>query len=151
MVRLSLDTPGPRLDWFPITRFNKYAGELLSAFELLLVSGRHNENHICIYFTSIIHACIHVHLCCFALFVCLTLLASFFLPSHLSLKTCILKPLLLSSPFPSLSQDEGNELPFTPPTASPPHTHYIVPSGIRPILQRTRVEVCPPPSHSHSH
>ena len=26
-------------------------------------------------------------LCCFALFVCLTLLASFFLPSHLSLKT----------------------------------------------------------------
>ena len=28
-------------------------------------------------------------LCCFALFVCLTLLASFFLPSHLSLKICI--------------------------------------------------------------
>ena len=27
-------------------------------------------------------------LCCFALFVCVTLLASFFLPSHLSLKTC---------------------------------------------------------------
>ena len=30
-------------------------------------------------------------LCCFALFVCLTLLASFFLPSHLSLKTCNLR------------------------------------------------------------
>ena len=35
---------------------------------------------------------IHLHvtalgvLCCFALFVCLTLLASFFLPSHLSFK-----------------------------------------------------------------
>ena len=29
--------------------------------------------------------CLHV-LCCFALFVCLTLLASFFLPSHLSFK-----------------------------------------------------------------
>ena len=30
---------------------------------------------------------IHVHvLCCFALFVCLILLASFFLPSHLSFK-----------------------------------------------------------------
>ena len=27
-------------------------------------------------------------LCCFALFVCLTLLASFFLSSHLSFKTC---------------------------------------------------------------
>ena len=27
-------------------------------------------------------------LCCFALFVCLTLLASFFLLSHLSLKIC---------------------------------------------------------------
>ena len=38
------------------------------------------------------HTCTHTHthmlgvLCCFALFVCLTLLASFFLPSHLSLK-----------------------------------------------------------------
>ena len=33
--------------------------------------------------------CMHVHvgvLCCFALFVCLILLASFFLPSHLSFK-----------------------------------------------------------------
>ena len=30
-----------------------------------------------------------VVLCCFALFVCLTLLASFFLPSHPSLKTCL--------------------------------------------------------------
>ena len=32
---------------------------------------------------------VHIHvgvLCCFALFVCLTLLASFFLPSHLSFK-----------------------------------------------------------------
>ena len=43
-----------------------------------------------------IYECIHVCtctvymymgvLCCFALFVCLTLLASFFLPSHLSFK-----------------------------------------------------------------
>ena len=31
-------------------------------------------------------------LCCFALFVCLTLLASFFLPSHLSFTcTCIIQ------------------------------------------------------------
>ena len=37
VVRLSLDTPGPRLDWFPIVRYNKRAGELLAAFELLLV------------------------------------------------------------------------------------------------------------------
>lgn len=37
--------------------------------------------------------------------------------------------------------DEGGELPFTPPKASPPHIHYIVPSGIRPVLQKTRVEV----------
>ena len=38
-----------------------------------------------------IHVCIHdcsiyMYMCCFALFVCLTLLASFFLPSHLSFK-----------------------------------------------------------------
>ena len=29
---------------------------------------------------------INMYMCCFALFVCLTLLASFFLPSHLSFK-----------------------------------------------------------------
>ena len=41
--------------------------------------------HMCHHYT-----CTHMHalgvLCCFALFVCLTLLASFFLPSHLSFK-----------------------------------------------------------------
>jgi hypothetical protein len=73
IIRLSSDTPGPRLDWFPITRYDEYGGELLAAFELLL--------------------------------------------------------------------DEGGELPFTPPTAMPPHIHYIVPSGIRPVLQKTRIEV----------
>ena len=31
-------------------------------------------------------------LCCFGLFVCLTLLASFFLPSHLSFKNMYCKP-----------------------------------------------------------
>ena len=53
--------------------------------------------HTCIY----LYIHVHVHvvtpdvymymgvLCCFALFVCLTLLASFFHPSHLSLKTCV--------------------------------------------------------------
>ena len=30
-------------------------------------------------------------LCCFALFVCLTLLASFFLPSHLSFKNMLMR------------------------------------------------------------
>ena len=38
---------------------------------------------------SVLYHYIHVYtcvLCCFALFVCLTLLASFFLPSHLSFK-----------------------------------------------------------------
>ena len=43
-------------------------------------------------------------LCCFTLFVCLTLLASFFLPSHLSLKTCF----FLSS-FSSLIKNMFNE------------------------------------------
>ena len=39
------------------------------------------------FWTYIIIYQVHVHvLCCFALFVCLTLLASFFLPSHLSFK-----------------------------------------------------------------
>ena len=36
-ARLNLDTPAPRLDWYSITRYYKYAGELLAAFELLLV------------------------------------------------------------------------------------------------------------------
>ena len=34
-------------------------------------------------------------LCCFALFVCLTLLASFFLPSHLSFKNMYIMYLIL--------------------------------------------------------
>ena len=32
------------------------------------------------------YTCTSTYMCCFALFVCLTLLASFFLPSHLSFK-----------------------------------------------------------------
>ena len=72
-VRLTLDIPAPRLDWIEIVRYNKSAGEMLAAFELLL--------------------------------------------------------------------DEGGELPFAPPKASHPHTHYLVPSGIRPVLQKTRIEV----------
>lgn len=72
-VRLTLDVPAPRLDWIEIIRYNKLAGEMLAAFELLL--------------------------------------------------------------------DEGGELPFAPPKASHPHTHYLVPSGIRPVLQKMRIEV----------
>ena len=72
-VRLTLDIPAPRLDWIEIIRYNKSAGEMLAAFELLL--------------------------------------------------------------------DEGGEMPFAPPKASLPHTHYLVPSGIRPVLQKTRIEV----------
>ena len=37
--------------------------------------------------------------------------------------------------------DEGGELPFSPPKAPHPLTHYIVPSDIRPVLQKTRIEV----------
>ena len=40
-----------------------------------------------------------------------------------------------------LYQDEGAEMPFLPLTAAPPLKHYIVPTGIRPNLQNTRVEV----------
>ena len=43
----------------------------------------------------LLHVHVHVHvgvLCCFALFVCLTLLASFFLPSHLSFKNMYMHP-----------------------------------------------------------
>ena len=54
------------------------------------------EVHTCTYYIVRIHVppeAAHFSalgvLCCFALFVCLTLLVSFFLPSHLSLKTCI--------------------------------------------------------------
>ena len=36
-------------------------------------------------------------LCCFALFVCLTLLASFFLPSHLSFKNMYMRALMKSN------------------------------------------------------
>ena len=37
-VRLDPRAPQPRLDWYPIIRYTKPAGELLAAFELILVS-----------------------------------------------------------------------------------------------------------------
>eukprot|EP00731_Ephydatia_muelleri_P020356 Em0013g83a len=37
--------------------------------------------------------------------------------------------------------NEGGDLPFEPPKAPSPARHFIVPSGIRPILQKTRIEV----------
>ena len=47
-------------------------------------------------------------LCCFALFVCLTLLASFFLPSHLSLKHVLYEiSIKFSSPSLSLSTQQA--------------------------------------------
>ena len=49
--------------------------------------NQHNHVVYCIYMYMYLGkvAALGV-LCCFALFVCLTLLASFFLPSHLSFK-----------------------------------------------------------------
>ena len=38
VVRLDIKaTPQPRLQWFDITRYGKYGGELLAAFELLFL------------------------------------------------------------------------------------------------------------------
>ena len=69
---------------------------------LHLLSVHFTSKCTCVYmYTVHVSATVHIYfmcmlgvLCCFALFVCLTLLASFFLPSHLSLKTCtsILRP-----------------------------------------------------------
>ena len=51
--------------------------------------------------TAVLHTCsmyLNVHvLCCFALFVCLTLLASFFLPSHLSFKNMYINVHVMSA------------------------------------------------------
>ena len=51
--------------------------------------------YMCIYLLTHIHVHAWV-LCCFALFVCLTLLASFFLPSHLSFKNMYIPMLSLA-------------------------------------------------------
>ena len=64
--------------------------------------------------TLLLDRYMYVHvgvLCCFALFVCLTLLASFFLPSHLSFKNMymwnnkVMSPIVISplAYFPFLS------------------------------------------------
>ena len=50
-------------------------------------------------------------LCCFALFVCLTLLASFFLPSHLKTCTCTCMPAVCHS---------TDEHVYFPPSPQPP-------------------------------
>ena len=38
-----------------------------------------------------------------------------------------------------LRQDEGADLPFAPPMKGP---LFLVPNGIRPVMQRTAIEVC---------
>ena len=38
-VRLKRDNPSPRLDWVEIVRYNRAAGEVLVACELLLIEG----------------------------------------------------------------------------------------------------------------
>ena len=38
-------------------------------------------------------------------------------------------------------QDEGADLPFAPPMKG---NLYLVPNGIRPVMQRTAIEVCSP-------
>ena len=66
VVRLRMDTPSPHLDWYPIHRYNKKAGDLLAAFELLLVSGplvecvcvhAHARMHTCV--CACVRACVH--------------------------------------------------------------------------------------------
>ena len=37
--------------------------------------------------------------------------------------------------------DDGGDLPFTPPKATHPANHYIIPFGIRPVVQKMRIEV----------
>ena len=37
VVRMTRDTQEPVLEWFPIFRYNKSAGEILAAFELIHV------------------------------------------------------------------------------------------------------------------
>ena len=43
--------------------------------------------------------------------------------------------------FELLLHDGDADLPPLPSKASLPHTHYLVPDHIRPVLQKTRIEV----------
>ena len=43
--------------------------------------------------------------------------------------------------FELLLDDGDTALPPLPTEASLPHTHYLVPDNIRPVLQKTRIEV----------
>ena len=65
VVRLRMkNTPSPHLDWYPIHRYNKKAGDLLAAFELLLVSGPWVES-VCVCVRTCAHAraCVHACMC----------------------------------------------------------------------------------------
>lgn len=55
VVCLKMDTPRPHLDWYSILRYNKKAGDLLAAFELLLVGGEQVR--------TCIHVCVSQSLC----------------------------------------------------------------------------------------
>lgn len=144
MVRLEgHQTPEPRLQWHKIRRGEEEGGELLAACELFLVS----LSCFMFYFYSW-----HIHY--YSLFVAFNLYpAAEWVASNTSL-LCIFVfcPLLISCSNVKwynkgndclihvlYLQDEGAELPFTPPMRG---ELYAVRSGVRPKLQRSAIEVC---------
>ncbi|XP_051578112.1 dysferlin-like isoform X3 [Myxocyprinus asiaticus] len=101
----------PRLAWYPIQKGGKAAGELLAAFELIL-RDKPAVHHIP------------------------GQEGDFIPPSH------IMDELVLPG-FLSDSQQkqwpEDSDLPYPPPQREP--NVYMVPQGIKPVLQRTAIEI----------
>ena len=78
------------LDYAVIGQHQELA-QLLIEHGALSISAVQDLAAICIQKVCLQTLCLHTcTLCCFALFVCLTLLASFFFPSHLSFKNVYL-------------------------------------------------------------
>ncbi|XP_051982464.1 dysferlin-like isoform X2 [Xyrauchen texanus] len=101
----------PRLAWYPIQKGGKTAGELLAAFELIL-RDKPAVHHIP------------------------GQEGDFIPPSH------IMDELVLPGFFSDSQQKqwpEDSDLPYPPPQREP--NVYMVPQGIKPVLQRTAIEI----------
>uniref|UniRef100_A0A8C9WYB8 Dysferlin, limb girdle muscular dystrophy 2B (autosomal recessive) n=1 Tax=Sander lucioperca TaxID=283035 RepID=A0A8C9WYB8_SANLU len=110
-------TASPHLAWFPIRHGDKSAGELLAAFEL-----------ICREKVRVLNICSDVLPSCFSFL--------FHRISSMSLPQ-LMFPGFLSE---NLQQwPEESDLPHLPPQREP--NVFMVPQGIKPVLQRTAIEI----------
>lgn len=110
----------PKLLWHPVMNGDKACGEVLVTAELIL-RGK-------------VHRCVLSHV------------FHQLLKMHVNSRHCLLE-LKRAIDIPMFVSQDGSNLPILPPQRAP--NLYMVPQGIRPVVQLTAIEVCGSPRVTH--